>query len=722
MRDASVPTRPRSSSGTRLTPPTQPSVIAGVRCRPIPTFPALVLLLVLSLPTVSFRASAETIVRESVSASVLTNYGLPDHLLQRFNDRRLIDSFQNRQYRAAPSIGPMPSKEFTARGRVGKFVRVLKAEREASIEQLRATCPSNAVPPRGFRAPILDHRQTAGSNLWWVLPPPTGADAEAAAWIERRLASDGLLPTLAHVLQILGPGTPDLARLQVLGLPTDLLRHFRYPPEGAAAPKGTELEIVRTISRRLAAGTPLNDLIASLKSAEFDFQPSAPDFIVASECGRHEVGLLRLQAGGGWSDGLIPGDVLDVLYQLVEAFPNADFIISVPQIAADGVEWMAKTLWRLRRVHQVTLCVEPYRMSSWAQDNGKGGLLARPPNPTNAVPATLVPRYACIDEGASQFMPAESFLMDGLAAAGHPVLHSSLLFQGGNVMPVADPSSPRPVLLVGEGEIYRNVALGLTREQAIEAFRREFGASRCEVLPSVSYHLDYDVNLRTDGEKPLAFVNDHPAAVRIILGLGLAALAKAPGIDTNALRNAEQRLAVNDAPGLSQALTQLLSRLPRGPDGIAEAVSRCFVIDTTDSAARNLQTFLVAADLLEVSLPSTTTSAPDSPRGLYLQALRRIEEARASQAGRLRELGFQLIPIPSLTELHYAINYLNGIQHAGGYVMPVFGGFYTPLDRAAADAFRKALGPQRKIQPIRSAESQRKFGAVHCTSSVYPRP
>ncbi|MCC7377213.1 MAG: hypothetical protein IT581_21305 [Verrucomicrobiales bacterium] len=666
---------------------------------------------------------------ETALASNLTHYALPAHLIERFGDRLFIDRFQSEEYRVAPGIEPTPTKEFAARGRIGRFVQVLPSHRPEILEQLRASCPSNAIPPRGFRAPILGLSSTPSSNLWWTQPPLAGAEAQAADWIEQRLAFDGLLPTLARVVKLLAPAggasthPPDPARLSVLGFPTDLLRHFRWDAATVAAPSNSpELGFVTAIHRKLADGTPVEEVIAALNKAEFDFQPVAPDFTIASECGRHEVGMLRLQVGGGWNDGLIPGDVLHILYQLVEVFPNADFLISVPKLAADGVEWMAKTLWRLRRVHQVTLCVEPYRISSWAQDNGKGGRLQRGSEPTNAVLATLVPRYACIDEGASKFEPAESFLMDGLAAAGHAVLHSSLLFQGGNIVPVADASSPRPSLLVGEGEIHRNIALGLSRDQVLEAFRREFGASRVDVLPSVSYHLDYDLNVRTDGDARLAFVNDHQAAVHLILKLGLTALTKAPGLDTNLLRTAEQRLAADDAPGLSLALRQLFGRLPRGADGISEEISRCFVVDATDHATRNLQTFLVAADLLEISLPNAAGPDADMPRGKYLAALRRVETARVAQANRLRELGYQLVPIPSLAEVHYTINYLNGIQHAGGYVMPMFGGFYTPLDRAAAEAFRKALGPLRKLQPVRSAESQRKFGAVHCTSSVYPSP
>jgi hypothetical protein len=81
--------------------------------------------------------------------------------------------------------------------------------------------------------------------------------------------------------------------------------------------------------------------------------------------------------------------------------------------------------------------------------------------------------------------------------------------------------------------------------------------------------------------------------------------------------------------------------------------------------------------------------------------------------------GWKVVAIPSMSDLYRSINYLNGIHHRNGYVMPVFGGFYAPLDNAATAAFRQALGSEFKITPILSAESQRHHGGVHCTAAAY---
>src|SRR5262245_116756 len=107
--------------------------------------------------------------------------------------------------------------------------------------------------------------------------------------------------------------------------------------------------------------------------------------------------------------------------------------------------------------------------------------------------------------------------MDGLAAAGHSVAHSSLLFQGGNLLAVTDPKAGDRVLLMSEGTLHRNMALGLSREQVIAAFKAEFGVDRCAVLPAVSYHLDFDISVRSRGGEVVVFVNDTMAAARIIL-------------------------------------------------------------------------------------------------------------------------------------------------------------------------------------------------------------
>lgn len=71
--------------------------------------------------------------------------------------------------------------------------------------------------------------------------------------------------------------------------------------------------------------------------------------------------------------------------------------------------------------------------------------------------------------------------------------------------------------------------------------------------------------------------------------------------------------------------------------------------------------------------------------------------------------------------LYCGINYLNGIHHRQGYILPVFGGFFARLDGEAIAAFRQAIGSEPKITSILTAESQRQHGGVHCTTAAYPR-
>ena len=64
---------------------------------------------------------------------------------------------------------------------------------------------------------------------------------------------------------------------------------------------------------------------------------------------------------------------------------------------------------------------------------------------------------------------------------------------------------------------------------------------------------------------------------------------------------------------------------------------------------------------------------------------------------------------------------INGIQDCSRYLMPAYGGFYAPLDEAAAKVFRQTLGSGVDVVPIFCGESQRRVGAVHCSAAAYPR-
>src|SRR5690606_12432161 len=129
-----------------------------------------------------------------------------------------------------------------------------------------------------------------------------------------------------------------------------------------------------------------------------------------------------------------------------------------------------------------------------------------------------------------------------------------------------------------------------------------------------------------------------------------------------------------------------------------------------DSATGNLQVFLQALDLLEGSIAETAGPAATGERADYLASLRRMLAAHRTQLTALKSLGWKIVPVPSMPNLYRGINYLNGIHHRAVYVMPAVGGFYEPLDQAAAAVFRETLGEGMAIPPLQCAELQRKHG------------
>ncbi|MBX3744271.1 MAG: hypothetical protein KF833_03100 [Verrucomicrobiae bacterium] len=687
-----------------------------------PPLPALVssLLLVLLSPPAHSQPAAAPHSRTSEPPAELP---LPQAFRQRIQDRAAIDAYQNRHHRVAPGVIPTPIRRFIPRVQADRYVQVVRPDVPPHIASARQQQTRGQRPSPAFIAPILD--RTDNLDTPDSFPSPTSAQASATEWVHRYLASDGILPTLVHAVRLLGPATltsnpaTALDQLRMAGLPVDLLDHFDPPASPANTP--ASLALVTQIADQLTKGSDPATLARQLARTPFAFQPTHTSFQAAPETGEHPVGLLRMQAGGGWSDGVVPGDAIHAIAQMVNAFPDARFLVSVPAEVAEPFESLARTTWRLRRDTQLILCVDATHPGAWAQDNAKAGaLLDSSGNP--ATLASLAPRYASQGEGHSLFEPGASYAMDGLAAAGHPVLQSPLLFQGGNFLVVHDPCSGDRLLVAGEGEILRNTALGLTPAQVREAFRIEFGVDRCLTLPSVSYHLDFDVSFRAHADDLVALVNDIPAAVRIILGLGIDALQRHGTLSPAdaVIAHAERRQG-HDLP-LLDCLTAAVDRTRKAGQPFSASLSRHFVTSTTDDAAANLQAFLLALDLLEAEqdAPSARTTT-HSDRPPYLAALRRMIAAHRSQLEDLHDLGCRIVPIPSLPDLHRGINYLNGIHHADGFAMPAFGGFYTPLDRAAQEAIESAFGAEVPVTPILTAACQRQHGGVHCLAAAYPR-
>src|SRR6185436_15869832 len=98
---------------------------------------------------------------------------------------------------------------------------------------------------------------------------------------------------------------------------------------------------------------------------------------------------------------------------------------------------------------------------------------------------------------------------------------------GGDLLAVRDPKDGTRTLFLGEANVWRNTALGLSEVQAIEAFRVEFGVDRCVVLPAVSFHLDQELTVRVLGDRLVAFVADPRQAATIVLRCGLDAIVRA---------------------------------------------------------------------------------------------------------------------------------------------------------------------------------------------------
>ena len=405
-------------------------------------------------------------------------------------------------------------------------IRVVHHDAARHRDEYWASIPEARPPLLGFRA-VFD----PAVEPWPYQLPGPDAPAflqSAADHVTRRLAADGLLPTLTHVLAIIGPANlnrgeaEDMDLLRHAGLPVDLFRYFPIP--GDASQSG--YAVIRAILSRLLSGRTPEQTARDLANLPFEFFKSHHSFRAATESGESSIGLFRLQLSrGDYWRGKGDGSSLDIARQLADVAPDARFLISVEQVHARKLLGFLRQ-WPVLSMRNITLVAEDFEVSEWAQDNGKPGLL-KTDSDALGVPATLVPRFASRGEEGTILAPGECRVWSGLHAAGHSLVQSPLLFQGGNLMLVADPDMGWRYLLIGEAEIYRNLALGLTSEQVVSALKIEFDADMIVVLPAASYHIDYEVSVRVRKGGLTAFVNDSDAGVKTILQLGIEALQKA---------------------------------------------------------------------------------------------------------------------------------------------------------------------------------------------------
>lgn len=625
-------------------------------------------------------------------------------------------------------------------------IRIVRVELPPDTLTAQKALREEAPLLRGVRL-NLTSRSVVGE--WPTLPPGASVPPEmhaATRHVAERLACDGLLTTTARVIEMLGPplfkeaGEEQLLMLCAVGLPTDLFDGYTpLPRRRIAAEPGKPLAIgptergaaavVRIISRYLldggradAAGT---DLARELPSALFAGLPLTSPITLATEDGAAPARLVRMQlANASYWRGPGDGSAIDVAAQLVAAMPEADFILSTSYAAVDAVAEEAAATWPLTRDGQLTLVASPWTPQQWAQDNGKPGFV-RTPDGRVAV-ATLVPRYASRGEERTVLDPAESCTIAAVEVAGHALAQTPLLFQGGNVLCVATPTGA--VVLVGEAEIARNRALGLSEEQVIAAlaelpvYTAGGGPTRVVVLPAVSFHIDMELCCRTHEGQVVALVNDDAAAARLIVAAAARALAKAGALEAKLADDARSAAEAGADDRLIDLIAPALARLAGAGGHYPPEVAEKLSAGPTDSGPANLERLLLAMDILAARSITPDDMPRDPAARMYIQALQRRAADRAALHARLRGLGWRVAAVPSLSDETRSVCYVNGFHLPDRYLMPAYGGVYAEVDAAAARAIGAAFGGSVKVVPILCGETQRRLGAIHCAASVYCVP
>lgn len=369
---------------------------------------------------------------------------------------------------------------------------------------------------------------------------------------------------------------------------------------------------------------------------------------------------------------------------------------------------------------RVRVVAQPERPSQWAGDNAKCGSIVREGGHDGVrVAAHLVPRFASRREAPTLLARADDEAISRTSSLGFSSARSPLLFQGGNLLVCDDEARRERVLLLGEAEVWRNLAPGIDAARVTEWFRVEMGVDRCVVLPAASYHIDQEVTVRTRrGQAPVAFVADGGAGTRLILDAALSAIESSGRWSDGSARAA---LGLLRAGRFRELLTIVWNAFQRelSAEGawtveFAQVMSK----EPGDSGVGNLQRFLLALDLLtgEVASPG---ELPNPHQQAVLRSFQRRQQDRRRMRVQLETLGWRVVLIPGVPEDDRGINPLNGIQLPDRYLMPTYGGVYRAFDDAARGVFERELGPGVRVVGVPSAESQRREGSLHCSLGIY---
>lgn len=644
------------------------------------------------------------VLAQAFGAGTVADLALPEPLVRRIADRAIVQSF-NERFRVVEDRSTRPRTQCPEVPAAGsglvRIIRGVTAGRESDPETApaeRRDVPRNLGGswPGSFEA-RLPARECAYE------------ERRATEVVTRRLARDGVLVASMEALRALGAAAraDPKGALQRVGIATDLLAMFELRGAGGFARGGAgEVGAAEWMAARLASGAAPGAIREELARAVFVAAPSLPGFAPTDDAGTEPPLAVRLQLTRD-DDWLGPedGGSLDVARQLVALLPETPLIISAHESHAERIgAWCASWARRTGRTGPITIIAEGWRLSQWAQDNARPGTVERAGGRT---PAALLPRYASRADECSAFVPGDTFAAESLAGAGIEVGRSPLHFQGGNVICVRE--GKRRVLLLGEAEIARNIALGLSREQTLAQFRAEFAADGVSVLPAASYHLDYELFVRTNpAGVPIAFVADEAACARAIIDAGVGTLVRSGALAAGAADAARARAVLD---GLSRwhdpargFVHELAARFTTGGAGDPGAAALGVLLEAIDTAIA-----LAEPDAaLERRLDGHTLAMMD--------ARRRAASDREQLRGVVRDLGWRVIGVPSLPAPRHGLATLNALNIGGRALVPAGPAFW-----AAADAAARGAMSTTGLDPVavQTAESQRRHGALRCSATVF---
>ena len=689
--------------------------------------------------------------------------GLSEPLLVRAADRRLRADHFARFHAVFADREPTPGEidEEPAAPAWPVSVTIEPHIVPDAVMSLREEARTAVPARRGFRVP----RTVAGPPPADVADPAAAAgsmDVTASAeWsgaadlVARRLAADGLAATtvraIASIRAAVAAGSPLEADavaegLAGVGLPVDLLAFVSPPgspgtpapaPAAPAADTDADTDAARrdqsrawiaAALARLEAGDDPDTLAAAAAERPVAIRPSIPGFRAAADDGGEPLALIRLQPTRGryWA-GRGGGGSLDLAVSLLESLPEVAFILSIGSpFVPDALARMAPARERARG--RVTVVDEPHVVSQWAQDNGQPGFVTGDDRPW-----LLAPRYASRGDFGSVFVPGDTWLVEGLPAAGIPVARSPLLFQGGNLLVASDPRDPaRRLLLLGDAEVDRNIALGLPREAIIEGFRREFAVDRVEVLSPPAFHLDFATTVRrlpaTDDTpaRSVAFVHDEDRGHAMVLEAGIERLAAAGILDRGTADAARAMLAAAAAGDAAQAeaLVQTLGPVVyarQRPDGQWPlSFADIFGAAEGGEGIAVLDRFLCSFErLMGLSVDLARVPGPPAIRA-SLATWRRRQADLAAFNARLESLGFEPVSVPGFSLESRSVNTVNMVHGRDLLLRPITGGVLAPIDATAGEVIRAAVGPGVRMVDVQTADTQRRSGAVGCAVAAWP--